>query len=392
MKHIISKIKKSLKKASKDELLTPRNLIILLLITLLNSFMIHLYLNPLFVILFLFGIVFLTGLYLFIKIPDKHKKTIFISLTISFLAYYLIIMTVFAPAFTERMDRDELLTATSTMILSGKSPYEARWVVGEYVAINRVNVLPFSLIYSIPFYLFGNVAFQDLIAYLFIVYIIYIRYTGKTIFRNSFSLYLLVLFSVSPITCFEFMGLSDLLTGIALFLGAVHFATKKKIIPSTIFLSLSMLTRLVLWPPAGLLAGYYYRRVRTKKFLTIGITITIIITAFMIPFYLWDGEGFLNNTLGSNQGKLNIEGSQLFRLIPIKDISLIFPGILLLYSIIAGYFSRNFHDLSLHFGILMIILFSTMLMIALDYSHLTWMAVPLYFSFKSRKIKNNKIK
>jgi hypothetical protein len=363
-------------------LFSKENIAILLAILILNVFLLSAYLPLPAVLAYIIGFGVLIFLYLRYELSKAHFKHIFIAVTIAFIVVYTFIILAVAPSFTERMDRDELLTASSQLILSGESPYKARWVVGDLVAFNRVNVLPFTLIYAIPFYLLGNVALQNIVAYAFLAFIIFRIYRKN----ENLAMLSLILLSVSPILFFEFMGLSDLLTGLALVVGALYYLTQKRLVTSAVFIALAAITRHVVWLVGGVYVAHLLKNNRIKNILLVCALVAGIVVILSLPFALNDPDGFMN-VFSRNQEQFEVLNPYFRDIFPMNDVKLVLVPVVVLFSLIAGYFARNFNKLCLIAGTALLFFFGTLLVIrmGMDYSHLTWVATPFYLAFSADK-------
>ncbi len=399
IKTFFMKNRESLKKIlDKDILISnKRTILVYLLILIPSILLIQHYFN------FIFSLFYVISFFITIFFVNKIKinsynKLSYIIIATSIIIYLFIIIFI-APAYTGRMDRDEMLSATSIKVLNKESPYSATWYLdsftkkGEKVyAVNRVNVMPFTILFSIPFFLIGNVAYQNIVGYLILVLILMLIYKNKKTMTCA-----ILLLSTSPIIIFEFIGLNDLLVGISLFILAVYLMFRHKDILLSIILALAFLTRPVLWIPLGIIAGKLLKTRTIKQLFLLGVIFLMTLSFFLIPFLLVDSDGLITNVLKTNANKVQVEKNPLVNHIFPETNRMLWISIpLLIVSIFLGYFlGEKRSNVYLSISIILIVFFSVLIFIRLDidYSHLIWIVIPAFFAFSiNNKKRLNKFK
>ena len=381
----------------KNFLINNKRIILVYLLILIPSILlIQHYFNLLFSLSY---IIFFIIIILFVnKIKTNSYDKLSYIIIVTSIIIYLFIISFIAPAYTGRMDRDEMLSATSIKILNGESPYSATWYLdhstkkGEKIyAVNRVDVMPFTILFSIPFFLIGNVAYQDLIGYILLALVLMLIYKNKKTMLCS-----IILLSTSPLIIFEFMGLNDLLIGLSLFILAVYLMFRHKDVLLSIILALAFLTRPVLWIPAGIIMGKLLKTRTIKQIFLVGLIFLITISIFIIPFLLVDANGLITNVLKGGANKAQTEINPLVKYIFPETNRMLWISIpLLIVSVLIGYFlGKRRSDIYLFTSLILVVFFSVLAFIRLgiDYSHLIWIVTPAFFAFSiNNKKRLNKV-
>jgi len=163
-------------------------------------------------------------------------------------------------------------------ILNSTFPYEGVTQLG-----NNISDLPFLPIYSLPFYLLGNVGLQNIINIIIIILVLW-KFTNN---RNQLNFALMSLSISVPLFIFLFTH-SDHITVAALALLGIYLLNEKRFIYGIFIFSLLIASKAYIWLfiPTTL---YYIYKNGNKSDLKKSILLYVLIPAvFIIPFILWN--------------------------------------------------------------------------------------------------------
>ncbi len=367
------------------------NIYPLILLVFLTSILIYKYFGALLVIAYITLVIGLKIIIQKIKFGKKTMKIVIYLVIISTIISQIIIIQFIAPKYAGRIDRNNMLIATSQKVIEGKTPYDATWWVvfpdHKEKAIGRVNVLPFTILFAIPFYLIGNIAYQEVLAYVVILFLLLKRYKNV---KNK--LLVSLLFGGSPIIIFDIIGLNDLLVGISLLFLAIYLAKKKKDIWVAITMVCAFLTRPIFLVMSTPFIGVFLKKATWRRVIKLSLTAVIISLMLFMPFYMMWGGKMLKSVFGNDSGKFLVEKNPLLKQFPNRCRAEIITITIMILFFIIGYAGikkerQLYLATSLSAGLFLGIMY--FIRLDIDYSQLIWIASPLFFAFKeTRRLKN----
>lgn len=209
-------------------------------------------------------------------------------------------------------DRDEALNIATEELLNGRYPYYARPYTG-----NPISPMPGSLLLAIPFVLIGNSAYQNL-------FWLFAFLLSINVFLNNRKLaisLLWVILAFSPAVMNEFVTGGDFLANSIYVFLFVLWLTRAisdqdshpwKIVLLAALLGFGLASRANFIFIVPIVSFSLARRANWKTAIRTGAIVFLSFCLVMIPFYLYDPEGFtpLNtaNKLGQFDAVLPLAG------------------------------------------------------------------------------------
>lgn len=193
-------------------------------------------------------------------------------------------------------DNDEALEIWINNLFSFQYPYEAVTQLG-----GRLTPFPFLPLYSIPFYLLGNVAYQNFINLLIILFIIW-NFSEN---RRQLNFGLVSLSICTPLFVF-FLNQSDHMTVAAFTALGIYLLYKNRFELGSVIFGLLIASKGYVWFIIPTII-YFIQSKGGIKHLKKSILIMIIIPSiFILPFILWNPDVFFHYApIGAESSRLS---------------------------------------------------------------------------------------
>jgi uncharacterized membrane protein len=191
------------------------------------------------------------------------------------------------------VDNDEALEVWIKTLFSGEYPYFAQTQLN-----NPLTPLPFNPIYSIPFYLVGEVALQNVVSVILLVIIVY------HFADNDNIKYFLSIILVSAIFYKLLINQSDHLTVNILTVTGLYLLYKNKLLYSSLLFGALIATRGYVWIVIPLTLVYIWDTSGYRECITTASVYTVISSSLILPFLLWHPTAFLTQAPLGAQGSI----------------------------------------------------------------------------------------
>lgn len=232
-------------------------------------------------------------------------------------------------------------------LLDGKNPYAVSYfgtfLEQWYYSDTEVNpalyhfvLLPFYILFAMPFYAFSNVFFGFFDARMPLLFLFFaLLFFASILVKDQEKKRLfLVLLSFNPaMVGYTLEGRSDIFMYAFLFLG-FFLLHKNKFMLSSIAVGLAFITKQSVWPIFPFYIAYlYYKKKNVKDVVKIFLPFTFVIIIVVGPFLLWDAKAFIESTIsylsGNSPNSYPVSGYGLGKLLSefgiIKDSKAYYP-------------------------------------------------------------------
>lgn len=227
------------------------------------------------------------------RLSERTLKLVSLLAIASFLVIVPVYNIYINPQLDFDFDRDDALEIASTRLFHGEYPYSVPTQTGM-----PITPMAGALILAYPFVLLGNVALQNVIWLYALAF-----YLSKHGWRVAF--FALACLLSSPMIFQEFLYEGDLLTNTIYVALAIVWFRRNYSIPSSLFLGLTLASRLnfLIWLPILFFDLYYrYGLLKAVQKMTL---VSAVFIALTLPFYMYSPSEFSPlHTLG----KLGVDG------------------------------------------------------------------------------------
>lgn len=207
-------------------------------------------------------------------------------------------------------------------------------------ALYHFVMMPFYLIFSLPFYLVSNhtLGYFDGRIPLFFLYFVMLILPFKLVKNLEQKLIFATILALNPaMFAYTLEGRSDIFMTAFLFIGLL-LLTKKRFSLAGIFIGLAFCIKQSVWPMFPLYAGFIYFNSSRNILLTIKrlLSFFTIFIGITIPFFLWNPKAFVDSTIlylaGNTEHSYPISGYGFGMLLHqfgfIKDLNSAYPFLL----------------------------------------------------------------
>jgi hypothetical protein len=181
-------------------------------------------------------------------------------------------------------DNDDAIEVFIQSIFHGDYPYTHLTQLG-----NPLSPLPFEPLYSIIFFLIGNVAYQNIVSVAILIAIIWMisRNDDQKIF-GYLSISLCIPFYEYLLTQ------SDNISVVIFILLILFLMYKCKLYSSSVLTGCMIAAKGFVWLIVPAIIVYIYTKTNFKKWILCCCIISIVASIFILPFLIWDANTFIN--------------------------------------------------------------------------------------------------
>lgn len=196
-------------------------------------------------------------------------------------------------------------------LLDGKNPYATNYS-GTFLeewhysdkeknpALYHFVLLPFYIIFALPFYLFGNsfFGFFDARMPLLFLFALLLFIANKLpIVQEKKNIFVALLAFNPAMLAYTLEGRSDIFMFSFLFT-ALYFVNQNKFLLSGIFLGAALAVKQSAWPILPFYFAFIYFKTKSiKKTIKTLLPFAVMFTAIVLPFILWDAKAFFESTI-----------------------------------------------------------------------------------------------
>ncbi|MBI5680848.1 MAG: hypothetical protein HZC47_08150 [Methanobacterium sp.] len=217
------------------------------------------------------------------KISDNKKFTLLI---ISLLIISSVTLTFLGnnPSINYYCDSDDALTIWINQLFSFQYPYEAVTQLGQ-----QITPFPSLPLYSIPFYLLGNVAYQNIVNLFIIIFILWnFSENRRQLNFGLVSLLICVHFAVS------FLNHTDHMTVATFVALGLYLLYKSRFKLSSLIFGLLIASKGYIWFIIPTIICYIFKKENFQNFKKSLLIIILVPLIIVLPFILWNSNIFFH--------------------------------------------------------------------------------------------------